>query len=106
VKVNKKLLASQSNGTMKFIKTIERLQKLERLIQTKKTGAPSMLAERLKISRRQLFNILEDLKLMGAPIKYNKVIKSYYYEEEFGLDIQFKIQFTQTGYTPIVKERS
>ncbi len=77
---------------MKFIKQIEQYKKLDKLIEQACTGRPDELASRLQISRTQLYEVLETLKYLGAPIKYNRVIKSFYYTHKFKLSISINVQ--------------
>jgi len=68
---------------MQAIKQLNRLKKLDALIQQVKTGAPDEFASRMGLSRSQLYNILEELKDLGAPIEYNRRLRSFYYRESF-----------------------
>lgn len=76
---------------MNFIRQIERLQKLNKLIEQEKTGTPEELASRLGISKRQLHNLIETLKDMGAGIVYSKKNGTYQYEEKY-LTIDFSLR--------------
>jgi len=67
---------------MNFIEQIERLQKLNKLIEQEKTGTPEELAAKLRIGKRQLYNLLEVLKNTGAEIEYAKKIKSYRFKRQ------------------------
>ncbi|WP_423803161.1 HTH domain-containing protein [Paraflavisolibacter caeni] len=51
-------------------KIIERLERIDQLIANKKTGTPSELSKRMKVSERQLHNYLNLLKKMGTPLCY------------------------------------
>lgn len=66
---------------MSFISNFHRIKRLEQLIRLKATGTPDQLAERLRVSKRTVFNLIENLKQMGKNIKYDAHRKSYYYEE-------------------------
>jgi biotin operon repressor len=68
---------------MQAIKQLNRLKKLDALIQQSNTGAPEEFANRLGLSRSQLYNILDELKDLGAPIEYNRSLRSFYYRESF-----------------------
>ncbi len=72
------------------LQLFNRLEVLDYLIQGKKTGAPAQLAYKLNISKRALYDFLNIMKDLGAPIKYDKVISSYYYEEQGQFHIRFK----------------
>ncbi len=65
------------------------LERLDSLIRTKSTGTPSELAERMKMSERNLYYTLRIMKKAGAPIVYNKVRKSYCYKEEGRFSLGF-----------------
>lgn len=64
---------------MKLTVQMERLKRLNKLIEQKSTGNPNRLADRLGISRSRLYVILNELKLMGAPIRYSRLLSSFYY---------------------------
>jgi predicted DNA-binding transcriptional regulator YafY len=70
---------------MKFLEEIDRLQRLHRLIRLKATGTPSQLASRLQVSERTVYNEVETLRALGAPIKYCKVRQSYFYAYDIEL---------------------
>ena len=72
---------------MKFINKIERLKKMHKCILLSDTGTPKEFANKLNISRSQLYNLIDDLKEFEAPIKYSKLNKTFYYEKEY--DFQF-----------------
>ena len=67
-----------------------RLETLDYLIRSKRTGAPRDLARRLKISERTLYDFLEVMRSLGAPIEYCKLTKTYYYTEKGSFNIRFK----------------
>jgi predicted DNA-binding transcriptional regulator YafY len=64
---------------MKFIEEIELLKRLDQLIRLKATGTPTQLASRLNVSERTIFNQIDTLRILGAPIKFCKKEKCYYY---------------------------
>lgn len=57
------------------------LQRAQELIRRKATGTPRELANRLEISERTWYRILEELKDTGLPVVYCKERQSYYFEE-------------------------
>ena len=73
---------------MNFEKLAERINKAHQLILTEKTGTPEEFAEKLKISRSHLYNLINKLKEYDAPIKYSKKINGFYYSEPFDLDFE------------------
>ena len=78
---------------MEFIKQIERLQLLNKLVREKRTGSPEELAERLGLSRRQLYSYLEFLIDYGMDIVYSRKTNSFLVNngKEIKIDFQFQI---------------
>ncbi|GEM_PF-2264363 len=67
---------------MNFSEKLSTIERFHGLIRRKGTGRPKDLARRLNISERCLYNLLNEMKAMGAPIYYNNSRKSYCYEYE------------------------
>lgn len=74
---------------MKMIEYIERTNLLHKLIVQKRTGTPEDLAKRLNLSVSRLYNILGELKLMGAPIEYSRQLNTYHYTYDYKIDISY-----------------
>jgi len=77
---------------MKTLKQLERLRKAHKLIQLENTGVPDEFAEKLGISRRQLYNMIEYLKEVDAPLHYNRKTNSFYYSYDFDLLVNVSVQ--------------
>jgi DNA-binding Lrp family transcriptional regulator len=77
---------------MEFLRQIERLQLLNKLVREQRTGSPEELAERLGVSRAKLYMILDELKDEGVCIRFNKRINSFVYEDCKGIHLQFSFQ--------------
>jgi predicted DNA-binding transcriptional regulator YafY len=60
----------------------QRLERINYLIRIKGTGTPSELAQRMGLSERSIYQYLNLMKELGAPIKFSMYRQSYYYEEE------------------------
>ncbi|MEN8122815.1 MAG: hypothetical protein ABFS35_20915 [Bacteroidota bacterium] len=73
----------------KLEEQINLIEQLDQLIRLKATGKPKQLAVRLKISRAGLFRIMEIMKSLQAPIKYDIYLQSYVYER----NVDFKFGF-------------
>ena len=71
---------------MNFLEQLSKLKRLDALIQRKGTGTALQLASRLNVSRTTIFNYLNILKDLGAPLAYCNNRRSYYYEEPFHLE--------------------
>ena len=73
---------------MSSIKILERLQRLHTLIAQECTGSPLELSRKLHISERSVYNLLDQLKDFNAEITYDRSRKTYYYQNDFKLQIQ------------------
>ena len=65
------------------------LLQLDQFIRLKGTGSPPEFARKMGISERSLYEYLKVLKDLGAPIKWSRQDKSYYY----AIEGQFRISF-------------
>jgi predicted DNA-binding transcriptional regulator YafY len=67
-----------------------RICRLDQLIRLKCTGSPDELAGKIGISKRMLFEYINDMKDLGAPISYCSFIRSYHYNGNGEFFIGFK----------------
>mgnify|MGYP001527530328 CR=1 FL=1 len=56
--------------TLSVISYIERINRVYRLVRMERTGSRDELAAKLRVSRRTVNNYLEELRLMGAEIRF------------------------------------
>lgn len=77
--------------------TLQRLQRIDHLIQTKATGTPSNLADKIGISERCVYKYLNLMKDFGAPIKFSNARQSYYYDEDGYFKISFRFKRRMVG---------
>lgn len=77
---------------MNFIKQIDRIKKMHKLISSEMTGAPEVFAKKLSVSRSQLYNELNLIREFDAPVKYCKKRGSFYYETHFELILNFSLK--------------
>lgn len=75
---------------MTISKQLNRIERLHQLIRLKATGSPKSLANRLDFSERQLYRLIDEMKIMGFPITYCKKRQSYFYQHE----ISFKFEIS------------
>ncbi|TVR75478.1 MAG: DNA-binding protein, partial [Marinilabiliales bacterium] len=68
---------------MKVLQYIERIEMIHKLVEQECTGTPGEFARRLGISRTRLYEVMDDLKMEGAPIAYSRSCRTFYYEEPF-----------------------
>ncbi len=67
------------------------MQQLHELIEKECTGSPSELADKLTISERSVYLLLEQLRDFDAQVAYSRGRKTYYYREEFKLAIGISV---------------
>ncbi|MGL5771695.1 MAG: hypothetical protein ACRCX1_02785 [Bacteroidales bacterium] len=77
---------------MNILRYIERIQLLHKLITEERTGNPDTLSQRLDISRASLYNLIDELKSIDAPISYSRTKETFFYYKAFSLDIYFKVE--------------
>ncbi len=78
-----------------FILSLDRIKKINKLIKGQQTGTPDKFANKLNLGRRQLYNILDELKIMGAPIKYCRKKETFFYEDDFDLQISYSVKIVE-----------
>lgn len=71
--------------TLSVISYIERINWVYRLIRMERTGSLGELASLLRVSERTVNNYLEELRLMGAEIKFSRRQNTYYFKNKFVL---------------------
>jgi len=71
---------------------IERLQLLHKLIDKEQTGTPEEFAKLLQISRRQLYNLIEELGQFGVEIKYNRIRQTFYFTQPLIFNVKVLIR--------------
>ena len=82
-----------THKVMSLIKYIERLQRMDSLISMMSTGTPEEFAEKLGIRRSTLFLSLQEMREMGADIKYSCFRQSYYYADNRRIKIKLESIF-------------
>lgn len=78
--------------TTQLLKYTERLRHADQLIRMEATGAPRVFAHKLGISESYLYGILDEMKLMGLPLAYNKNRLSYVYTRSVRLRIEINVE--------------
>jgi hypothetical protein len=72
---------------MSIVSNLDKLKVINSEIKNKKTGNPDDFAEKLNISRSMLYVYIEEIKTLGAEIKYNRSTKTFYYKNDFDITI-------------------
>ncbi|UCE93062.1 MAG: DNA-binding protein [Flavobacteriaceae bacterium] len=82
---------------MNTLKQLERIRKIHNLIKLEATGTPSDLSKKLHLSIRQTFTLLEQLRELEAPIRFDRRAKTYYYDGEFEININISVHVLSQG---------
>lgn len=77
---------------MQLFKYIDRINLMDKLIRQRRTGAPQELAARLGLSLSRLARIVEYMRDMGAPIKYDRISMTYHYTHDYSIQIRVEVQ--------------
>ena len=72
-----------------IFKLLDRLGRIDQLIRQKRTGNAEEFAEKLNISRRQVYNWLDELKSYGLEIAYDRELRSFVYLKSYQINISF-----------------
>ena len=67
---------------MTLIDKVRIIERVHKLIQRKATGNPKQLSTRLGMSERYVFDLINLMKKLGAPIYFCKNRNSYCYTED------------------------
>jgi len=76
---------------MALFDLINRAERIHRLIRNESTGTPCQFAEKVNLSRRQLYNLLDEFKDFGAEIKYDRTKESFFYVNDFCLEMTVRV---------------
>lgn len=79
-----------------------KLYSLHNHIKNENTGTPCSLGIRMGVSKRAFFYMIDDLREMGASIKYCRKRQTYYYEQDFELRIDYKVTVICDGEARII----
>lgn len=77
---------------MNFIKQMERINTIHQLISAERTGSPTTFAKKIGLSRSQLYNMLDFIKDLDAPVRYCKKRESFYYESSYELILNYSLK--------------
>ena len=82
---------------MQLFEAIDRLTRIHNLIRREATGTPDEFASKLRLKKRQLYNILEEFRDYGAIIKYSRSKSTYYYENDFEITVKISVDPTRNA---------
>jgi predicted DNA-binding transcriptional regulator YafY len=72
---------------MKVFEYLDRIILMNKMVKRGSTGTPEEFAQQLGVSRTSLYELIYELRLRGAPIKYSKSAKTFYYTEPFEISV-------------------
>jgi predicted DNA-binding transcriptional regulator YafY len=72
---------------MKVFEYLDRIGKMHKLVQRRRTGTPVEFAQQLGVSRTSLYELLDELRSRGAPIVYSKSTKTFYYSQPYDISV-------------------
>jgi predicted DNA-binding transcriptional regulator YafY len=72
---------------MKVFEYLDRIGKMNKLVQRRLTGTPVEFAQQLGVSRTSLYELLDELRSRGAPIQYSKSTRTFYYSQPFDISV-------------------
>jgi predicted DNA-binding transcriptional regulator YafY len=75
---------------MSIKKYAKRMLKMNELIHNKRTGNTELFAKKIGFTKRQLLNEIKDIKDMGIPVEFDRILQSYTYTRNQGLEGLFK----------------
>lgn len=74
---------------MPLSKHLQRLTQMDYLIRYKRTGPPADFARKIGVSQSHLYNLLAELRSLGAPVGYCKRRQCYVYTEPVKLQLGY-----------------
>lgn len=71
------------------------LPELHQLIRSCRTGNAGQLAHALRITRSELYMILDELQSMGYPVKYSRFRKTFFYDKNIDQPHKFSSESSE-----------
>ena len=72
---------------MKVFEYLDRIGRMNSMLQHRHTGTPVEFARRLGVSRTSLYEMIDELRSRGAPISYSKSTKTFYYNRPYDISV-------------------
>lgn len=76
---------------MNFITQMERIKQIHYLIRSEQTQSLDVFARRLKISSKQLYNELETIENLDAPLKCRNKEEVFFYDDPLYLELKYAL---------------
>lgn len=75
---------------------IQRIKRLYTIIKLGHTGNKSLIAKNMHVTTRSITNYMNQLRAMGAVIKFNKMKNSYYFVNDFEFEASIEIKLSSS----------
>jgi len=72
---------------MKVFEYLDHISMMHKLVLRQKTGTPEEFASQLGVSRTSLYELIDELRLRGAPIAYSKSAKTFFYRQPYDITV-------------------
>ncbi len=72
---------------MKVFEYLDRISMAHKLVSRQKTGTPEEFACQLGVSRTSLYELIDELRMRGAPIAYSKSAKTFFYRQPYDITV-------------------
>ena len=76
---------------MNTIQKLENIQKLHELILDEKSGSSARIALKLNVPHRTIQRYIQELRHLGADIRYDPPRNTYYYMNQFVFNFKLEI---------------
>ncbi len=77
---------------MKIFEYLDRINMMHKLVSRGITGTPEEFAQKLGVSRTSLYELIEELRLRGAPISYSKSARTFFYRQPYDIAVTCKMR--------------
>ena len=91
---------------MTFLEKLSTIERLDQLIRLQATGTPNALSNKLGVSRKTIYNLIDLMKAMDAPVEYCVKNQSFYYAYDCELMIGFVDKNKIRGGTNVKKQKN
>lgn len=86
------MLTTNNKQQNMMFKYINRFQQLDQLIRQQRTGNADELGDKLGISKRHAYRLIEEFKDLGLDIKYSRYHRSFVYKKKCKVEISINVE--------------
>ena len=89
---------------MNRIEDLRLLKSIHEHIKASTTGTPTQFAQKLRVSLRKMYRLIEYLREHDAPIAFDRLHQTYYYTEKCELTIRIEKSIATSSKTTILED--